>query len=145
MTVPGTWPRRPSWWWTGWAAASPPPAPSPRRSRATAAGSRSHPAYSRTPVLNRSIGTGTAGPVLWIRMFLGFPDPDPLVRGTEPERGSFYHQAKIARKPFIPTVLWLLDDFLFLKMTQIYLQKVISKKTLKYTYNLSHLYASYLP
>ncbi len=28
---------------------------------------------------------------------------------------SFYHQAKKARKPFIPTILWLLYDFLSLK------------------------------
>ncbi len=29
--------------------------------------------------------------------------------------GSFYHQAKIVRKPFIPAALWLLFDFLSLK------------------------------
>jgi hypothetical protein len=55
-----------------------------------------------------------------IRMFLGLLDPalDPLVRGTDPDRGSgfFYHQAKIVRNPEgIPTVLWLLYDFLSLK------------------------------
>jgi len=31
------------------------------------------------------------------------------------ESGSFYHQAKIVRKTLIPTVLWLLLDFLSLK------------------------------
>jgi hypothetical protein len=32
-------------------------------------------------------------------MLLGLPDPDPVVRGMEPDRsGSFYYQAKIVRK-----------------------------------------------
>jgi hypothetical protein len=52
-------------------------------------------------------------------MFLGLPDPDPLVRGMDPESGSesgpLYHQAKIVRKTLIPTVFWLLLDFLSLK------------------------------
>jgi hypothetical protein len=39
------------------------------------------------------------------------PDPDPLVRGTDPESGSFHHQAKIVRKAFFSTVLCLLYDF----------------------------------
>ena len=43
-----------------------------------------------------------------IHMFLGHPDP--LVRS-----GSFYYQAKIVRKTLIPTVLWLIFDFLSLK------------------------------
>ena len=39
------------------------------------------------------------------------PDtPDPHVFGP-PGSGSFYHQAKIARKTLIPIVLWLLLDF----------------------------------
>jgi GTPase SAR1 family protein len=42
---------------------------------------------------------------IWIRiyMFLGLldPDPDPLVKIVG--CGSFYHQAKIVRKPLIPT------------------------------------------
>jgi hypothetical protein len=38
-------------------------------------------------------------------MFLGLPDPDPLVRGMDPDPDSFYHQAKTVRKPLIPTVL----------------------------------------
>ncbi len=54
------------------------------------------------------------------------PDPDPRVFG-HPGSGSisqrcesgsgsfFYHQAKIARKTLILTVLWLLLDFLSLK------------------------------
>ncbi len=41
-----------------------------------------------------------------IRMFLGLLDPDPeVLGGTDPESGSFYHQAKIVRKPLISTVL----------------------------------------
>jgi hypothetical protein len=34
-----------------------------------------------------------------IRVFLGLldPDPDPLVRGTDPDFGSFSHQAQIFR------------------------------------------------
>jgi hypothetical protein len=41
-----------------------------------------------------------------IRMFLGLldPDPDQLVRGTDPDP-SFYHQAKTVRKTLISTVL----------------------------------------
>ncbi len=49
-----------------------------------------------------------------VRMFWGLldPDPDPLVRYGS---WSFYHQAKIVRKPLIPTALWLLFDFWSLK------------------------------
>ncbi len=42
-------------------------------------------------------------------------DPDPLVRGPDPAPDPFYHQPKIVRKTLIPTVLWLLYDFLSLK------------------------------
>jgi hypothetical protein len=45
-------------------------------------------------------------------MFLGLPDPDPLVPGTDPDSGSFYHQAKMVRKNLALTVLWPLCDFL---------------------------------
>ncbi len=38
-----------------------------------------------------------------IHMFLGLLDLDPLVRGTDPDPSI--HQAKILRKPLIPTVL----------------------------------------
>jgi hypothetical protein len=41
-------------------------------------------------------------------------DPDPYVLGP-PGSGFFHHQAKIERKTLIPTVLWLLYDFWFLK------------------------------
>ncbi len=44
-------------------------------------------------------------------MFLGLPDPNPLVRDTD-GNGSFYHQAKIVRQILIATVFWLLYDFL---------------------------------
>ncbi len=40
-----------------------------------------------------------------IRMFLGLPDPDPLVRSWI--RILLYHQAKIVRKTLILTILWL--------------------------------------
>ncbi len=51
------------------------------------------------------------------------PDPDPLVRGTDPDSGSFYHQAKIVRNPWIPTFcdffmtvyLWKLYKYTFKK------------------------------
>jgi hypothetical protein len=46
--------------------------------------------------------------------------------------GSFYHQAKIATKTLIPTILWLLLDFLSLKNDVNgvpYLQNVKSRKT----------------
>jgi hypothetical protein len=50
------------------------------------------------------------------------PDPDPHVfgppgSGSISQRygsGSFFHQAIIVRKTFIPTVLWLFLDFLSL-------------------------------
>ncbi len=51
--------------------------------------------------------------------------------GSGSGSGSFYHQAKKVRKTLIPTALWLLFDFLSLKMMYMYLQKVISKKLLK--------------
>ncbi len=42
-----------------------------------------------------------------IHMFLGLPDPDPLVRGMNPDPAPdpFYHHAKIVRKTLIPTIL----------------------------------------
>ncbi len=41
-----------------------------------------------------------------IHMFLGLPDPDPLVRGNDPDPGPDpCHQAKIVRKTLIHTVL----------------------------------------
>jgi hypothetical protein len=54
-----------------------------------------------------------------IHMFLGLPnpDPDPLVRGMDPDPAldpdpdSFYHHAKIVRKTLIPTILWLFLTF----------------------------------
>ncbi len=51
--------------------------------------------------------------------------------GSESGSVSFYHHAKIVRKTLIPTVLWLLFDFLSLKndVNIPYLQKVISRKT----------------
>jgi hypothetical protein len=51
-------------------------------------------------------------------MFFGIPDldPDRFVRGTDPAPpGSFYHQAKIVRKTFIPTFFLPLNDILSLK------------------------------
>jgi hypothetical protein len=48
-----------------------------------------------------SIGTTNLfqNPVLRIHMLLGLldPDPDPLVRGMDPDADPFYHQAKIER------------------------------------------------
>ncbi len=40
-----------------------------------------------------------------IRRFLGLPDPDPLVRGTDPDP-SIIKQKKV-RRTMIPTVLWI--------------------------------------
>ncbi len=53
--------------------------------------------------------------MLWIRilMFLGLPDPHPVVSHKYGSgSGSFHHQAKIVRKTLISTVLWLLYDVL---------------------------------
>jgi hypothetical protein len=49
--------------------------------------------------------------------------------GSGSSSRSFYHQAKIVRKTLIPTVLWLLLDFLSLKTDVNDLQKVISRKS----------------
>jgi hypothetical protein len=38
-------------------------------------------------------------------MFLGLIDPDPIVRGMNPDPDPFYHEAKIVRKTWIPTGL----------------------------------------
>jgi hypothetical protein len=55
-------------------------------------------------------------------MFLGLPDPDPLVRDMDPDPSTIKHQAKIVRKTFIlirktfiPHAFLLLYDFLSLK------------------------------
>ncbi len=37
--------------------------------------------------------------------FLGLPDPDPLVRGKDPDPYPFIINAKVVRKTLIPTVL----------------------------------------
>jgi hypothetical protein len=47
-----------------------------------------------------------------IRMFLGLLDPDPKVRGTDPDSSIIKLNSK---KNLNPTVLWLLYDFLSLK------------------------------
>ncbi len=39
-----------------------------------------------------------------IHMFLGLPDPDPLVRGMDPATDPDHH-AKIVRKTLIPPIL----------------------------------------
>ncbi len=49
-------------------------------------------------------------------MFLGLPDPDPLVKRYGFGSESFYPQAKLVRKTMIPTVLRLLYDFLSFKI-----------------------------
>jgi hypothetical protein len=54
-------------------------------------------------------------------MFLGLldQDPDPLVRGMDlgfgSGSGSFYQQAKIIRKTFIPTACDFFSLFIFKK------------------------------
>jgi hypothetical protein len=66
-------------------------------------------------------------------MFLGFldPDPNPSVRGMDPDLDPSITKQKSVRKTLIPTALSLLFDFLSLKMMYMYLQKVINKKTFK--------------
>ncbi len=70
------------------------------------------------------LNTGTQIPVFRIRIrihkFLGLPDPVLLDTVTIWIRirillSSFYHQAKLVRKTFIPSFLWLFLDFLSLK------------------------------
>jgi hypothetical protein len=59
-----------------------------------------------------------------IHMFLGLQDPDPLVRGMNPDPAPDYHHAKIFRKTLIPSILLLFLTFYLWKMMQMYLQKV---------------------
>ncbi len=56
--------------------------------------------------------------------------------------GSFFHLAKIVRKTLIPTVLWLLFDFLSLKNDVNIPSKSISRKT---RIKISFLLASWMP
>jgi hypothetical protein len=51
-----------------------------------------------------------------IHMFLGLPDPDPLVRGVDPDLDPYIillSSSKNSKKNLILTVLWLLLDFFF--------------------------------
>jgi hypothetical protein len=48
-------------------------------------------------------GTCTQNPVFQFRKFLGLPDPDPLVGGTDPHPSIF--QRNLVRKTSISTVL----------------------------------------
>ncbi len=50
-------------------------------------------------------------------MFLGLPDPDPLVRGMDPDPDPALDlaHAKIERKTLIPNILLLFLTFLSLK------------------------------
>ncbi len=50
-----------------------------------------------------------------IKKVLGAPGSGSTTQSYESGSGSFYHQAKIVRKTLIPSVLWLLLDFLSLK------------------------------
>ncbi len=68
-----------------------------------------------------------------IHMFLGLldPEPDPSCRGMDPDPDlDPLSPSKKSKKNLIPTALWLLFNFLSLKMMYMYLQKVISKKIL---------------
>ncbi len=80
-------------------------------------------------------------------LYLRDPDPDPLVRGMDPDPYTIKQKIKIS------TVLWLLFDFLPLKIQHIilvinflysflrkYLQKVICRKTF---FLISFLWASW--
>ncbi len=67
-----------------------------------------------------------------IRIFLYLPDTDPLVRGTDPESGCFYHRAKMVRKTLTPTVLWVRYDFLPLEYDENVPAKSNEQKNLRY-------------
>ncbi len=82
------------------------------------------------PVLTDTNYAGWSVPVLlWIRMFLGLLDPDPLVKRTRSGSGSgsFYRQAKIVRKTLIGycflTSFWL---FIFEKWCKCTFKKLTS-------------------
>jgi hypothetical protein len=69
-------------------------------------------------------------------------DPNPYVLGPPGSGsgcGSFYHQAKIVRKIVIPTVLWLLYDFLSLKNDVNVPSKTYKQKNLKITEEISRI------
>ncbi len=57
-------------------------------------------------------------------------DLDALLPGSDPDPS--YHQAKIVRKTLIPTVLWLLYDFLSLGNDVNVASKVTRRKTLNF-------------
>jgi hypothetical protein len=48
-------------------------------------------------------------------MFLDLPDPDPLVRSTDPDPSIIKQKYRVVGKTLIPTHLRLLYDFLSLK------------------------------
>ena len=61
-------------------------------------------------------------------------DPDVFGSGSNSQRygsgsGSLYHQAKIVRNTFLPTVMGLLFDLLYLKNVANVPVKKISRKT----------------
>ncbi len=93
-------------------------------------------AWSAAPDTWSSGSTGTPGPTtavhttgkrllfrIRIHMFLGLLDPDPLGNGMDSDPAP---ALKIVRKTLIPTVLWLLWDFLCKCTFKKYL---ISRKT----------------
>ncbi len=64
------------------------------------------------------------------RKFLGLPDPDPLVRCTDPAQLRILpSSSKITTKTLIPSVLWLLCDFLSLKNDENFASKSNKQKT----------------
>ncbi len=96
--------KRPACWWR-W-----PPRPPSHRHPA-------RPGYPRLPAWHHSPDTDffrVAGADPYV---FGPPGSGSIIQryGSGSGSGSFYHQAKIVRKPLISTVLWLLHDFLSLK------------------------------
>ncbi len=77
--------------------------------------------------LQTTFQNSVPNPDLRIHMFLGFPDPDPLVRGMDPDpdphifgppgSGFFYHQAKLVRKKNLNSFCFVtsLGLFIFVK------------------------------
>ncbi len=57
---------------------------------------------------------------------MGFPDPDLLVRGTDPDLNLSHDEAKMVREIFISSVFCLPYDFLLLMNDVI--SKILEKK-----------------
>ncbi len=71
--------------------------------------------WNGSAVVPTSVLTRVADPDLLDPNVFGPPGPRSVSKRYRYRSGAFYHQARIVRKPWIPTVLRLLYYFIFLK------------------------------